>query len=67
MLSDPRSHVDQSPTGGKFGGGLLESYSKQVEYCGRESLPFCVVPSYYLAWNGLSFTPRTLSRIQNRS
>ena len=30
MLSDPRSHVDQSPTGGELGGGLLESTSKQV-------------------------------------
>lgn len=30
MLSDPRSHVDQSSTGGEFGGGLLESYGKQV-------------------------------------
>lgn len=30
MFSDPRSRVDRSPTGGELGGGLLESYSKQV-------------------------------------
>lgn len=30
MLSDPRSHADQSSTGGEFGSGLLESDGKQV-------------------------------------